>query len=154
MGKRGLLYFVAAVAAVFMAAATLQASTQVQDVIKMDNKAYAKHKKPIVEFTHKKHMEEYAAKNPELFKNGCGECHHDDKNKPLTHLKMGDDVKNCIECHSKTGKMEPGDKKLDYFKNAIHENCKGCHKAFNKAHKLKSNSPKAAPTSCNKCHVK
>jgi cytochrome c553 len=69
----------------------IYAGTVVQDVIKMDNKAYAKHKKSIVMFSHKKHIEEYKA--------GCGECHHDADNKPLDNLKAGDDVQNCIECH-------------------------------------------------------
>lgn len=144
--KRKTLLFTAlfAVAAVFLAAG-IYAGTAVQDVIKMDNKAYAKHEKGIVDFTHEKHATDYKA--------GCGECHHDDKGKPLD-LKKGDDVQNCIECHKKVEKKPKGKKlskkeKLDYHYEAIHENCKGCHKAFNK-----KNKTKAAPTTCAKCHPK
>jgi hypothetical protein len=127
----------------------LYAGTAVQDVIKMENKAYAKHKKSIVEFSHKKHVTEYKA--------GCGECHHDENNKPLSNLKEGDAVKNCIECHSKPGLKPKGKdaKKLSeketlgYHAEAIHKNCQGCHKDFNKKNKKKS-----APTKCTECHSK
>jgi hypothetical protein len=130
----------------------LYAGKTVQDVIKMENKAYAKHKKSILEFSHKKHVEEYKA--------GCGECHHDENNKPLDNLKEGDDVQNCIECHSKPS-MKPkgkGAKKLtkkealEYHAEAIHQNCKGCHKDFNK--KNKADKKKSAPTKCKECHPK
>jgi hypothetical protein len=62
------------IAALFFATG-IYAGTVVQDVIKMENKAYAKHKKGIIMFSHKKHVEDYKA--------GCGECHHDANNKPL-----------------------------------------------------------------------
>jgi len=125
----------------------IYAGTEVKDVIRMENKAYEKHKKSIVEFSHKKHTEEYKA--------GCGECHHNEKGEPLKDLKAGDDVKNCIECHSKPGmkpkkaKLKPKEK-LQYHAEAIHQNCRGCHKDFNKKNKPK----KKAPTSCGKCHPK
>ena len=130
----------------------LYAGTTVQDVIKMENKAYAKHKKSIVEFSHKKHVTEYKA--------GCGECHHDENNKPLENLKEGDSVQNCMECHSKPG-LKPkgkGAKKLskketlEYHAEAIHQNCQVCHKDFNK--KNKKDKKKSAPTKCTECHPK
>jgi len=119
------------------------------DVITMKNPAYAKHKKGIVLFTHKKHIEDYKA--------GCGECHHDDKGKPLNHLKIGDNVQNCIECHKipsegPKGKDAPKlskKERLAYHAEAIHYNCKDCHKKFNKKNKTKK-----APTTCTKCHPK
>ena len=150
MNKRYLLIIaVVGIACLFMVAA-VYAGTTVADVVKMENKAYAKHKKSIVTFTHKKHNEEYKA--------GCGECHHDAEGKPLNDLKMGDDVQNCIECHSKPGtppKAKKGEPKLSkkeklaYHAEAIHVNCKDCHKKANKA-----SGTKAAPTSCAKCHPK
>ena len=134
----------------------LQAGTQAPDVIKMDNPAF-EHTKGIVEFSHKKHFTEFGAT--------CGDCHHDDKGKPLTNLKEGDDVKTCIECHKKPGevpkevKKEWRDKKLskdeigklelEYYVEAMHTNCIGCHKEWDK-----KNNSKAAPTSCSKCHPK
>jgi hypothetical protein len=144
------------IAVVFMAGA-IQAGTQVADVIKMQNPAYSEHTKGIVEFTHKKHAADYGA--------ACGDCHHDDKGQPLADLKEGDDVQQCIACHSKPGevpkelKKEWKDKKLkkeetnklarEYHAEALHDNCIGCHKTWNK-----ENKSKAAPTSCTKCHPK
>ena len=128
----------------------IYAGTKADDVIKMENKAYSKHKKSIVTFSHKKHTTDY--------KLGCGECHHDENHKPLSNLKEGDNVKNCIDCHKKpgyiTGKSAKAkglskSQKLEYHANAIHDNCKGCHKKFNKEKGLKS-----APTTCTKCHPK
>jgi hypothetical protein len=144
-----------AMAGLFFAAAT-QAGKKVEDVFPMENKAYEKHTKGIVQFTHKKHTTEYGA--------SCGECHHDDKGQPL-ELKEGDDVQPCLECHKKPGtvpkelkkewkekkvsKEEQKKVKLEYHAEAVHMNCIDCHKKWNK-----ENKSKAAPTSCSKCHPK
>ncbi|MBT3310997.1 MAG: cytochrome c3 family protein [Desulfobacterales bacterium] len=129
------------------------AGTEVSDIITMENKAYKSHDKGIVLFTHKKHIDEYKA--------GCGECHHDENNKPLNNLKIGDDVQNCIECHKEPeyikGKAAKGLSKEDkrkYHANAIHDNCKECHRAFNKKKGFKSKDKGAAPTTCKSCHPK
>jgi len=157
MGKRTIILVAAVCMALMFAAGSVYAAKKVDDVIKMENKAYKKHTKGIVEFSHKKHHEEY--------KVGCGECHHDDKGKPRTDLKMGDDVQGCIECHKIPGKM-PGKvkkelrekkaskkevkaKEMEYHAEALHENCISCHKDYNK-----KNKTKAAPQSCTKCHPK
>jgi hypothetical protein len=149
MSKRYLLIIaVVGIASLFLATA-IYAGTTVADVVKMENKAYAKHSKGIVTFTHKKHNEEY--------KNDCGECHHDANGKPCTGLKLGDEVKNCIECHSNPGTAPKGkdapklskEEKIAYHAEAIHANCVGCHKDANKA-----SGTKAAPTSCATCHPK
>jgi hypothetical protein len=130
----------------------INAGTTVPDCIKMENKAYEKHKKSIVLFSHKKHVEEY--------KTGCGECHHDENNTPLDHLKEGDAVQNCIECHKMPGERPKGKgapkltkkERLAYHAEAIHYNCKDCHKKFNKKKGLKSKDEGAAPTTCKQCH--
>ncbi len=130
------------------------AGTEVPDVIKMENKVYKAHKKAIVFFSHKIHIDEY--------KVGCGECHHDDKGKTLDNLKMGDDVQNCVECHKIPGERPKGKgtpkltkkERLDYHAEAIHYNCKDCHKTFNKKKGLKAKSEGAAPVSCKQCHPK
>ena len=154
MNKKYLVIIgIVGIAALFLATG-IYAGTTVPDVVKMDNKAYSKHKKGIVVFTHKKHVEEYKA--------GCGECHHDADNKPLDNLKMGDDVQNCIECHKNTGKKPKGEKLskkekiMKYHKEAIHANCTDCHKAFNKKKGFKTKDAGAAPTksACAKCHPK
>ena len=126
----------------------------------MQNKAYSKHKYAVIDFQHKKHSEDYAKKHPDLFKNKCGVCHHDDKNKPLTNLKEGDKVQGCIACHKEPGqkpskeKLSKKEKIIKYHAEAVHANCIDCHRDYNKANKLKSKDPGYAPTVCNKCHVK
>ena len=131
----------------------------VPDVIPLQDPAYKKHKKGVVKFEHKKHWDDYAKEYPEFYKNGCGECHHDKDNKPLTELKDGDEVQKCIECHkiaAEAPKGKKAKKKLskkekikEYHAEALHANCKVCHKKFNKKYK-----PKKAPTTCAKCHPK
>ena len=144
---------ISAVAALaFLATASLYAGTAVQDVIKMDNKAYSEHKKGIVDFSHKKHAEEYGAT--------CGDCHHNDKNEPLKDLKAGDNVQNCIECHKTPGEKPKGkeapkltrSQELEYHAEAMHDNCRDCHKAHNKEKGLKAKDPGFAPTACKECH--
>jgi len=135
--------------AVAAAPAVPSASGGMADIMAMENSEYAKHKKPIVLFTHKKHIEDYAI--------GCGECHHDDSGEPLANLKVGDEVETCIACHAEPGKA-PGkidnkkltaEQKLEYHTDALHQNCIACHKDFNK-----KNNSKAAPATCSKCHDK
>jgi hypothetical protein len=140
-------------ATVFIAAG-IYAGTEVPDVITMQNKAYEKHTKGIVEFTHKKHVEEYKA--------ACGDCHHDDQGKPLAE---GDNIESCITCHkipgtvpgelkkewreAKMPKAEQKKRELEYHAEALHQNCIACHKDFNK-----KNNTKAAPVTCTTCHPK
>ena len=138
----------------------------VPDIINLEDPAYKEHKRGVVEFSHGKHQKEYAEKYPEFYKNGCGECHHDENNKPLSSLKEGDDVQRCIECHKKLGEVPSKLKKewrkkkvkkderkkmeLEYHAEAFHDNCRGCHKKYNKKYKPANK----APTTCNKCHPK
>jgi cytochrome c553 len=134
------------VAALFLSSSVFAAAA---DVIKMQSKGYEKHEKGAVNFSHKKHAEEYKAT--------CGDCHHDAKGKPLANLKATDKVQSCIECHKKPGEKPKGKdapklskkEELDFHAEALHQNCIGCHKTFN----TKNNS-KAAPTTCVKCHEK
>jgi len=155
MNKKGFLIITTIGLIVLFASVALSAGTDVPAVITMQNDY--EHKKAIVEFSHEKHVKDY--------KGTCGDCHHDENNKPLTNLKEGDAVKNCIECHSKPGEVDKKTKadwkkkkikkkeknKLarQWHAEAIHDNCRGCHKAFNK-----KNKTKAAPTTCVKCHPK
>jgi hypothetical protein len=148
-------------AALFLAAG-IYAKT-VPDVIKLEDPAYEEHTKGVVEFSHGKHQKEYAEQYPDLYKEGCGVCHHDKDNKPLSNLKEGDAVQKCIECHKKPGEVPKDLKKewrekkvkkaerekmeLEYHAEALHDNCRDCHRAFNKKYK-----PKKAPVTCSKCH--
>lgn len=146
----------AGIASLFLAAG-IYAATEVPDVVELNSPEYEKHTKGIVKFTHKKHAEDYATKFPEFYKNGCGECHHDENNKPLKNLKVGDNVQRCIECHKKPSERPKGKgaprltkkQKLEYHAEAYHYNCRGCHKKYNKKYKTRK-----APTTCTKCHPK
>ena len=130
------------------------------DVIELEDPAYKEHKKGVVHFEHKKHQDDYAKKYPEYYKNGCGECHHDKDGKPLSKLKEGEGVQKCIECHKIPGEAPKGkkaEKKLskkekikEYHAEALHANCRDCHKKYNKKYKPE----KKAPTTCTKCHPK
>jgi len=167
MKKRSLLLTAATVVMAALFAATLiYAGAEVKDIIELKDPAYEKHKKGVVQFEHKKHHDDYAKKYPEFYKNKCGECHHDKDNKPLSGLKAGDNVQKCIECHKiaaempkkdvkamrdkKASKKEIKSKKLEYHAEALHDNCRGCHRLYNK----KYNPQEKAPTTCVTCHPK
>lgn len=147
MTKKTLLTLIAAVFTSMFIAAVLYAGTAVQDSFTMETKEYTEHTYNLVPFSHKKHAEEY--------KSTCGDCHHDDKGKPLTNLKAGDDVQRCIECHKDPGKAPKGVKGKEarqYHAEALHDNCKDCHKKFNKSLPKDAKKSDKAPTSCNDCH--
>ena len=162
--KRLLALAIVGIAALFFMAGVY--AKEVSEVIELNDPAYKEHKKGIVHFEHKKHQDDYPKKYPDLHKNGCGECHHDENNKPLTSLKAGDDVQRCIECHKipaeipaklkkemrtkKVSKEERKKKRMEYHAEAFHDNCEGCHKLYNKKYKPK----KKAPTTCATCHPK
>lgn len=119
------------------------------DVISMENPLYKVHKKGIVKFTHKKHVENYLIV--------CGKCHHDEMGKPLV-LGANDNPKGCIECHKETEKLKGeklGEKEkiAKYHFEALHANCIGCHKGYNKE-KWDAKGKGPAPTSCTSCHPK
>lgn len=158
MNKKSLVMILTIIIGLFFVATMLNASAkkEVADTFLMETKGYKKRKKgppkyKLVEFTHKKHAEDY--------KISCGECHHDNDNKPLD-LKMGDPVQSCAECHNKfvKPKKKKGAKKkpkdMMVHENALHKNCIGCHIDVNK----KAGDPKGkkgpAPASCTKCHKK
>ena len=155
MNKKILVLLIVGFAVLFVGAGIY--AKAVPEEIELNDPAYQEHKKGVVKFSHGKHQKEYAKQYADLYKNGCGECHHDKDNKPLTNLKEGDDVQKCIECHkiaSEAPKGKEAKKKLskkekikDYHAEALHENCKSCHRAFNKAYK-----PKKAPVTCSTCH--
>ncbi|MFZ1982983.1 MAG: cytochrome c3 family protein [Desulfatitalea sp.] len=148
MKKRSLALMVTAVLALsLLTVAAIYAATAPAE-IKMASPY--EHKKSISVFTHQKHSVDY--------KIACGECHHDDKGQPLTKLKDGDTVQKCFECHKKPGELKGkeakgmSDKDLRaYHANAVHDNCVGCHKKFNKENKDKG---KTAPQKCEECHPK
>ena len=165
MSKKTLIITIVTGIAFLFIAGGIYAATKVVDEIRLKNKAYSNHKEAVVIFQHRKHQSEYREKNPGLFNSQCGECHHekvnDKKNKPLVNLKEGGEVKNCIECHKKAdyvkGKKAQGlsdVQKREYHANAMHDNCKACHKTYNKQKGLKQKDKGYAPVTCKSCHSK
>ena len=164
MNKKLLILVIVGFAALFVVAGIY--AKEVPPVIELKDPAYKEHEKGVVHFEHGKHQKDYVEKYPDLYKNGCGECHHDENNKPLSKLKEGDDVHKCIECHkipsempakikkdmrkNKASKEEIRKKELEYHAEALHENCRGCHRDYNKKYK----PSKKAPTTCTTCHPK
>ena len=149
MKKRSLLVLgVAALSVVFLFA-LVYAAQKVPDNVLMDSKVYKKHKKALVNLSHKKHNVDH--------KIGCTDCHHvykDGKNV----WKKDDPVQKCDACHSeaKAPKVKKGEPKIPkmekikkYHYSAIHANCVGCHKDLKKADKTR-----VIPTKCTECHPK
>ena len=80
-------------------------------------------------------------------------------------INITPDVQKCIDCHKKPGevpkelkqewkakKVKKSEKDIlarEYHAEAIHDNCRDCHKKHNKKTKTKD-----APTTCAKCHPK
>jgi c(7)-type cytochrome triheme protein len=89
-------------------------------------------KKSDVVFGHAKHQESAT----------CGDCHHskgpDGKQVPYAE---GQKIEKCGTCHN----AEMTVPTLNSSKNALHKNCKDCHKAAVK-------EGKTAPTKCAECH--
>lgn len=133
--------FVVLVAA-FMVGAADQAATKAADVITIKAGLWTSHTKAPVEFTHKKHAEDY--------KIACTDCHHKFENGKNV-WKEGDPVQKCEACHNEPTiqgekKLPPEQQKLN-LKLAFHENCVGCHQ------KLKKDKPDTkAPVTCTGCH--
>jgi hypothetical protein len=144
--KKGLILLAVAGLVVLMVAASINASEKNDGIIEMKNEnAVAKHRMGIVQFTHDLH---FAAK-PDGHGVGCGECHHDAEGKPLADLKASDPVQGCFECHSKADRpRKPKDisdddwqaMRLEYYVEALHDNCIECHKA------------QSGPVKCTECH--
>ncbi len=165
MNKKLLFLLLIAGVAVIFAATGIHAGTKVADMITLESSVYKKRSKgpdnpkrptKLVEFSHRKHAEDY--------KISCGSCHHDEKGQPLD-LKMGDDVQKCQECHNRAkpkkseakfkgtylGKKKPAD--IMAHKNALHENCIGCHMKFNMKAGDATGKKGPAPTKCKACHI-
>lgn len=119
--KKGLMVLIAAS---FLFAISF-VYAQPQDVYKLH---WEGAKFPPVDFTHKKHIENY--------KVDCKVCHHKDAN-------PAEKAQKCTTCHDIAEAKDNAPKAMD----AYHKNCIDCHKKENEA-------GKAAPTKCNECHKK
>ncbi|SFN00243.1 cytochrome c3 family protein [Thermodesulforhabdus norvegica] len=114
------------------------------DVIVIKPGIYEQLTKAPVEFTHKKHAEDYGI--------ACADCHHVYENGQNV-WKEGDPVQKCEECHTDATvkgekKLPPEQQKLN-LKLAFHNNCINCHRDLKK-----ENPETKAPTTCKGCHPK
>jgi hypothetical protein len=141
----------------------VQAAGLVDDVLLLKSPAYPEHSKQPVPFKHRMHAEVLGRKYPRIFKNGCGECHHDENGEPLAGIAYGDEVEACIVCHPKPGEMPPAEKRrlrdrglshseinveeLAYHAEAMHAKCRGCHRRARK-----EADTRTPPITCSKCH--
>ena len=101
-------------------------------------------KRSAVDFPHSAH-----------FTINCIECHHT--------WEYGDDDMSCMTsgCHDQARAPKEGDK-IEYFKEAYHKACIGCHKTIKKKNKdlemskrsVKGKLEKTGPTGCIECHPK
>jgi len=139
-GKITLCGIVAALL-VFVAAFAVVAA-DAPDTITIKAALWATPTKAPVEFTHKKHAQDY--------KIACTDCHHKFEGGKNV-WKEGDPVQKCEECHTEPTiqgekKLPPDQQKLN-LKIAFHDNCVGCHQ------KLKKDKPDTtAPVTCTGCH--
>jgi hypothetical protein len=140
-GKIALCGIVAAMV-VFVAAFAVVAADKAADVITIKAALWPTPTKAPVEFTHKKHAEDY--------KIACADCHHKFEGGKNV-WKEGDPVQKCEACHTEPTiqgekKLPPDQQKLN-LKLAFHDNCVGCHQ------KLKKDKPDTkAPVTCTGCH--
>ncbi len=133
-----------AVAFMMCASAFVVSAYDVADVFKIQSTLWPTLTKGAVEFTHKKHAEDYNI--------ACDQCHHvfkDGKNV----WKEGDPVDKCQTCHNEPTiegekKLPPEQQKLN-LKLAFHTNCQDCHKE-----EKKKNKATTAPVTCAGCHPK
>ncbi len=109
-------------------------------------------KRTPVEFPHTLH-----------FEFNCKECHHNwtGEEQNLGCMTSGcHDLAKKPEKAGKAGKADK-DKSVQYFKDAFHKSCLGCHKAMKSKQKkvelsrtLDASAVKYGPTGCVECHPK
>ncbi len=131
-----------AVMLVFAAVVVGFAADKAPDMITIKDALWPTPTKAAVEFSHKKHNEEY--------KIACDKCHHvykDGKNV----WKEGDEVQKCEKCHTEATiqgekKLPPDQQKLN-LKLVLHKQCIDCHKDTKK-----EKPDTKAPVTCAQCH--
>ncbi len=149
MIKKSLLVLTIAAVAVMFLVPTVYAADPADEML-LKSKVYKKHKKSLVNFTHKMHNVDY--------KVPCVDCHHIyEGGKNVWTEKSETPAAKCETCHSeaKAPKAKKGEKKMPkaeqikkYHYSAIHANCQGCHKDLKKAKKP------TGPTTCKDCQTK
>jgi hypothetical protein len=119
-------------------ALSLTASMAQEDQYNLgDTDVFGTLRRPSVRFSHAIHSES-------LVDAGCGICHHnpDDKTGKLIYIE-GEEF-SCKECHSVIKENHK-----PALREAFHGSCTVCHRNL-----IKTNKPKAGPTTCGGCHEK
>lgn len=102
--------------------------------------------RPVVNFPHALH-----------FSDKCQSCHHTWDGSDAIQSCMTSGCHDLAESPLKSGEGDP----IQYYKNAYHKMCIGCHKAIQVENKkleasgklLADQLPKYGPTSCKGCHA-
>lgn len=145
MNKKLLTWLLAAGISVLFLATALYAGTEFSDEITIDYNKYEKRmfgpsERNFVNFPHKSHNTDYEI--------SCDKCHHVD-------LEIGDNVKQCAECHIELKVTKKNRKSIMLLRNAYHASCRECHKTTNKeAGDPRGFDESAPPTSCSECHIR
>jgi len=114
--KRNLVAgFILMVSALVFLTVGMPTAADVAEVVVINNKGYDQDRRGPVNFSHKKHADDY--------KVACNECHHEFENGKNV-WKEGDPSKQCIECHDPIEKKGNAQK----LQTAFHDNCQGCHR--------------------------
>jgi len=133
MKKNLVAGFILVVSALVFLTVSMPTAADVAEVIVINNQGYDQDRRGPVNFSHKKHAEDY--------KVACNDCHHEFEN-GTNVWKEGDPVKQCIECHDPIEKKGNAEK----LQTAFHDNCQGCHRDL---------KDKEAPfKKCTDCHEK
>lgn len=151
MNKKLLTLLLAVGISIAFAGTALYAETEFSYEITMDYNPYVtrKYTPPdweVYVFTHETHYLDYEI--------SCGECHHDEEGKPLDDLKEGDSVQQCVECHTELEKTKKNQRSIILLENAIHGNCKICHKKINIEDGDPTGRKGPGPVGCKDCHIK
>ena len=120
-------------AAVLFSIFSVMGAFSQEEVETVEDSAFEKLMRPVAGFMHDEHNE--TAEIDE-----CFVCHHMYEDEKLVEDESSEEME-CSECHT----IEGGNP-FPLIK-VYHQNCKGCHKKYNK-----KNKTKAAPTTCSKCH--
>ena len=110
---------------------------QEDEYILGDTDVFGMLRRPPVSFSHAIHSEN-------LTDAGCGICHHNPDGKTGKLIYIEGEELSCKECHNlQKENHKPA------LREAYHGSCTVCHRDL-----IKTNKPKAGPTTCGGCHEK
>lgn len=110
------------------------------EVMFINSDALGAHQRPLVRFTHQKHvdvMTELAGDE----ETACRACHHD---REVFGVQGDSTGSSCSDCHSPGGSAD----NPVPLQMAMHKQCKDCHRA------MRDKGRATGPVMCGQCHVR